>query len=305
MQQLDTIEALRAACDEARAAGRSVGLVPTMGYLHAGHRSLMRAARRETGFVVVTLFVNPLQFGAGEDLDRYPRDLAGDAATCAAEGVDVLFAPSVAEMYPRPPLTTVHVDQLTASMCGLARPTHFDGVTTVVTKLLAIAGPCRAYFGRKDAQQLAVVTCMAADLNLPVEVVGCPIVREPDGLALSSRNAYLDPAQRQAAAVLSRALRAAGDAALAGERDAAAIEGVVRAAVATEPIVELEYVDVRDAFELNAVPRLETGTTVLVALAARVGSTRLIDNIRITTSGDAVHVDYGVKMEEEHSCNER
>jgi pantoate--beta-alanine ligase len=265
----------------------------------------VRAARRETDFVVVTLFVNPLQFGPDEDLDRYPRDLSGDAATCTAEGVDVLFAPTAAEMYPRPPLTTVHVDALTASMCGLARPTHFDGVTTVVTKLFAIVGPCRAYFGRKDAQQLAVVTRMAADLNLPVEVVGCPIVREPDGLALSSRNAYLDAKQRESATVLSRALRAAGDAVIGGERDAARLTALVRATVATEPVVELEYVDVRDADALVALDQLDGGADVLVAVAARVGATRLIDNIRITTSGDAVHVDSGVTMEQEHSCSER
>jgi pantoate--beta-alanine ligase len=306
VRQLDTIEALRAACDDARAAGRSVGLVPTMGFLHAGHRSLMQAARRETDFVVVTLFVNPLQFGANEDLDRYPRDLRGDAAACTAEGVDVLFAPTVAEMYPRPTLTTVHVEALTASMCGLARPAHFDGVTTVVTKLFAITGRCRAYFGRKDAQQLAVVTRMAADLNLPVEVVGCPIVREPDGLALSSRNAYLDPEQRRAASVLSRALRAAGDATIDGERDATRIAALVRAFVATEPSVDLEYVDVRDAHELTAIGQIDgDGDDVLVALAARIGATRVIDNIRITTSGDAVHVDSGVTMQQEHSCSER
>ena len=153
--------------------------MPTMGFLHEGHRSLMRAARAATDFVVVTIFVNPLQFGANEDLDRYPRDLAGDLArSCEAEGVDCVFSPSVAEMYPRPPLTTVHVAELTDDLCGAARPTHFDGVTTVVAKLFAIVGPCAAFFGRKDAQQLAVVTRMADDLNLPVEVVGCPIVRE-------------------------------------------------------------------------------------------------------------------------------
>jgi pantoate--beta-alanine ligase len=301
VQQLDTIEALRAACDEARAAGRSVGLVPTMGFLHAGHRSLMQAARRETDFVVVTLFVNPLQFGPTEDLDRYPRDLSGDVATCAAEGVDVLFAPSVAEMYPRPPLTTVHVESLTGSMCGLARPTHFDGVTTVVTKLFAITGRCRAYFGRKDAQQLAVVTRMAADLDLPVEVVGCPIVREADGLAMSSRNAYLDGDARRAATVLSRALRGVGAAVTNGERDAGRLAALVRTTVAAEPAVELEYVDVRDAQELTPLDAITRHADVLVALAARVGTTRLIDNIRITTSGDAVHVDSGVTVEQEHS----
>ena len=212
MLHVDRIADLRAACDARARTGHPVGVVPTMGFLHEGHRSLMRAARAAADFVVVTIFVNPLQFGANEDLDRYPRDLAGDLAQCEAEGVDCVFSPSVAEMYPRPPLTTVHVGELTADLCGAARPTHFDGVTTVVAKLFAIVGPCTAFFGRKDAQQLAVVTRMADDLNLPVEVVGCPIVREPDGLAMSSRNAYLAPPDREAALVLSRALRRAVDA---------------------------------------------------------------------------------------------
>ena len=297
MLHLDTIAAARAACDDARSAGRRVALVPTMGYLHEGHRSLMRAARAECDVVVVSIFVNPLQFGAGEDLDRYPRDLAGDLATCEAENVDVVFTPTVAEMYPRAPLTTVHVDQLTAAMCGLARPTHFDGVTTVVTKLFSIVGPCRAYFGRKDAQQLAVVTRMAADLNLPVEVVGCPLVRDPDGLAMSSRNAYLQPEERAAALVLSRALRDAADTVVGGERDAARIAALVRATVATEPLVALEYVDVRDAYELTEVERVDG--SVLVALAARVGKTRLIDNVSLFVDGATVRVDRGVEANAE------
>src|SRR6478752_5602002 len=249
MLHVDRIADLRAACERARAAGRRVGVVPTMGFLHEGHRSLIRAARRDADFVVVTIFVNPLQFGPNEDLDRYPRDLAGDLAQCAAEGVDCVFSPSVAEMYPRRPVTTVHVAELTGDLCGAARPTHFDGVTTVVTKLFAIVGPCAAFFGRKDAQQLSVVTRMADDLNLLVEVVGCPIVREPDGLAMSSRNAYLAPSDRRAALVLSRALRHAVDVIVAGERDARQIARVVNATVFGEPAVELEYVEVRDAHE--------------------------------------------------------
>src|SRR3954466_11352366 len=237
MFHADRIADLRAACDGARAGGRRVAVVPTMGFLHDGHRSLMRAAREAADFVVVTIFVNPLQFGANEGLHRYPRDLAGDLALCEAEGVDCVFSPSVAEMYPRSPLTTVHVAELTGDLCGAARPTHFDGVTTVVTKLFAIVGPCAAFFGRKDAQQLAVVTRMADDLNLPVDVVGCPIVREPDGLALSSRNAYLNPAHRHAALVLSHALEAAGGAVVNGERDAAVVVDIVRGLVASEPTV--------------------------------------------------------------------
>jgi pantoate--beta-alanine ligase len=292
MFHADRIADLRAACDGARAGGRRVAVVPTMGFLHDGHRSLMRAAREAADFVVVTIFVNPLQFGANEDLDRYPRDLAGDLALCEAEGVDCVFSPSVAEMYPRSPLTTVHVAELTGDLCGAARPTHFDGVTTVVTKLFAIVGPCAAFFGRKDAQQLAVVTRMADDLNLPVEVVGCPIVREADGLALSSRNAYLSPEDRAAALVLSRALRAAVDAIAGGERAARAIVQLVCATVAAEPRVALEYAEVRDALELSRMVSLDG--SVLIAVAARVGATRLIDNVVVGIDDAGVTADLGV-----------
>jgi pantoate--beta-alanine ligase len=292
MLHVDRIADLRAACEDARAAGKRVGVVPTMGFLHDGHRSLMRAAKAATDFVVVTIFVNPLQFGADEDLDRYPRDLAGDLAACAAGGIDCVFAPGVAEMYPRPPLTTVHVGNLTSELCGAARPTHFDGVTTVVAKLFAIVGPCSAFFGRKDAQQLAVITRMADDLNLPVEVVGCPIVREPDGIAMSSRNAYLAPSDRDAARVLSHALRRAADAIIDGERDAARVAHLVREVVGTEPRVELEYVEVRDAHELTPIVTLDGA--VLIALAARIGATRLIDNVFIDIDGSRVSADLGV-----------
>jgi pantoate--beta-alanine ligase len=296
--QIETISELRAACDRARGEGQRVGLVPTMGYLHEGHRSLMRAARSSCQFVVVTIFVNPLQFGAGEDLDTYPRDLSGDLAQCEAEGVDLVFGPSVAEMYPSgPPLTSVHVAGLTSDLCGASRPTHFDGVGTVVTKLLAITGPCAAYFGRKDAQQLAVIARLVEDLNLPVEVVGCPIVREPDGLARSSRNAYLSCDQRQSALVLSRALEAAAVAITSGERRTSAIVGIVRDRVATEPSVTLEYAEVRSARELA--PVTEIDGEVLLALAARVGDTRLIDNVTISVRGAEVHTDLG------NTCNAR
>jgi pantoate--beta-alanine ligase len=290
---LDTIGRLRAVCDDARRSGGSVGLVPTMGFLHEGHRSLIRAARAATDLVVVTIFVNPLQFGPSEDLERYPRDLAADTAACEADGVDVVFAPSVAEMYPRPSLTTVSVAGLTDVMCGLARPTHFDGVTTVVTKLFSIVGPCRAFFGRKDAQQLAVVTRMAQDLDLPVDVVGCPLVRESDGLAMSSRNAYLSGDERRAALVLSKGLRAAAGAVVAGERRAAAVRSIVVDTVATERLVDLEYADVRDAADLATLDEITTGK-VLVAVAARVGNTRLIDNVTFLIDGRGVQVDAGV-----------
>jgi pantoate--beta-alanine ligase len=294
MLLLETISDLRRACDRARAQGGRVGLVPTMGSLHEGHRSLIRAAREACDVVVVTIFVNPLRFGAGEDLDTYPRDLSGDMALCEREGVDLVFAPSVAEMYPSgPPLTTVHVAGLTDDLCGASRPTHFDGVATVVTKLFAITGPCRAYFGRKDAQQLAVIARMAADLDLPVEVVDCPIVREPDGLARSSRNAYLSTDERRSALVLSRALESAAAAVVAGERDPIALLDLVRGLVASEPGVELEYTEARAAHDLSRLDVLEGD--VLLALAAQVGTTRLIDNVLLSIRGRDVTADLGIR----------
>jgi pantoate--beta-alanine ligase len=292
MLHVDRIADLRGACERARSAGQRVGVVPTMGYLHDGHRSLMRAARARSEFVVVTIFVNPLQFGPTEDLDRYPRDLAGDLAVCEAEGVDCVFTPSVAEMYPRPPLTTVHVGDLTADLCGAARPTHFDGVTTVVTKLFAIAGPCAAFFGRKDAQQLAVVTRMADDLNLPVEVVGCPIVREHDKLALSSRNAYLSPEDRAEAPTLFASLLAAVELVVAGERDASRVVATINDVVGRESRVALEYAEVRDAHELTELATLDG--SVLIAVAAKLGTTRLIDNVHLRVDGTHVDADLGV-----------
>ena len=208
MKASGSIAEVRWALDEVRREGATVGLVPTMGYLHEGHLSLMAAARADTDFVVATIFVNPLQFAPGEDLASYPRDPDGDRAKAEAADVDLLFSPEHDEMYPDEVLTTVSVGGISQSMEGATRPTHFAGVATVVAKLFAIAGPCRAYFGEKDFQQLAVIRKMVADLSFPVEVIGCPIVREPDGLALSSRNAYLTPDQREAAPVLQRALKA-------------------------------------------------------------------------------------------------
>jgi pantoate--beta-alanine ligase len=289
---LTRVHELRTACDDARAAGRRVGLVPTMGAFHAGHRSLMRRARDECDVVVVSVFVNPLQFAPTEDLAAYPRDPTGDAEVAASEGVDVLFTPADDEMYPRPVRTTVHVDGITAGLCGRSRPTHFDGVTTVVAKLFAIVGPCRAYFGRKDAQQLAAVTRMAADLDLPVEVVGCPLVREPDGLAMSSRNAYLDPDDRRAATVLSRALHEAAAAIAAGERDPDVVHRLLAGLIATEPRVRLDYAEVVDAVDLAPVVAIDGD--VLVAVAAEVGPARLIDNMTVSVTADAVDVDLGV-----------
>jgi pantoate--beta-alanine ligase len=289
---LTTIADVRAACNAARAAGGSVGFVPTMGFFHEGHRSLMRAARGANDLVVVSLFVNPTQFGPNEDLAAYPRDPDGDRAVTEAEGVDVLFTPTVAEMYPAGARTTVHVDGLTERLCGASRPGHFDGVTTVVAKLFSIVGPARAYFGRKDAQQLAVIRRMTTDLDLPVEVVGCPLVREVDGLALSSRNVYLDPDARQAATILSGALYMASEAVVRGQRDAGAVRELVVDTVGHAPLVRLDYVEVVDAATLEPVERI--GPDTLVALAAFVGKARLIDNVTITFPGGVPSPDLGV-----------
>ncbi len=282
----------RASCDAARADGKRVGFVPTMGFFHEGHRSLMRVAWSADDFVIVSLFVNPTQFGPREDLDGYPRDAAGDTATATAEGVDVLFTPRAIEMYPDGARTTVRVDALTDGLCGASRPGHFDGVTTVVAKLFSIVGPCRAYFGRKDAQQLAVIRRMTTDLDLPVDVVGCPLVREPDGLAMSSRNAYLSAEERGAALILSGALYLASEAVVGGQRDPAAIRQLLLETIAKVPQVRVDYAEVVDAATLAPIDRIETDT--LVALAASVGKARLIDNFTITFPGGTATPDLGI-----------
>ena len=280
MKTLHTIAELRPLLDGERAEGRSVGLVPTMGYLHDGHLALMRRARAETDVVVASIFVNPLQFGAGEDLEAYPRDLDRDGRLADAAGVDVLFVPSVAEMFPEPVLTTVSVAQVSEPLEGAARPHHFDGVATVVAKLFAIVGTCRAYFGEKDFQQLAVVRRLARDLSLPVEVVGCPTVREHDGLAMSSRNSYLTPDEREAAPVVYRALRAGVAAILAGERDPAAARALMGQIIEAEPLAQLDYAEVVDADSFR-VPDPLAGNLRLLA-AVRFGQARLIDNVGVT-----------------------
>ena len=281
MKVISTKAEFRRSLDLERLAGRSVGLVPTMGALHAGHRSLLEAARRDCDVVALTIFVNPLQFAAGEDLSAYPRPIERDLELAGDAGVAVVFTPTDAEMYPVPTATTVHVDGLTASMEGSARPTHFDGVTTVVTKLFNLAGPCRAYFGEKDFQQLAVVTRMAADLEQPVEIVPCPIVREPDGLAMSSRNVYLSPEDRAAAVVLGRSLQRARQLILDGERDALAVSGAMAAWVAEEPRAQLEYATVVDAASLEPMVELARGDVLRLIMTARFGTTRLLDNLGV------------------------
>lgn len=279
MRTVTTIDEVRKALDGERARGRRVGFVPTMGYLHDGHASLIRRARDETDVVVVSIFVNPLQFGLHEDLDSYPRDLDRDAALAEASGADLLFAPPDAEMYPRPVLTTVSVAEVSGPLEGAARPTHFAGVATVVAKLFAIVGPCAAYFGEKDFQQVAVVRRMVADLSLPVVVVASPTQREPDGLALSSRNTYLTADERAAAPVVYRALRAGAALVLAGERDAAAVRDHMAQIIEAEPLAELDYAAVVDA-DSFAVPDPLAGNLRLLA-AVRLGRARLIDNVGV------------------------
>jgi pantoate--beta-alanine ligase len=263
-----------------------------MGYLHEGHLSLMAMARRESDTVVVSLFVNPLQFNEQEDLERYPRDLERDGRLAEEAGADLLFAPSPDVMYPEPALTRVSVPALEAEMEGFHRPGHFAGVATVVAKLLAGIQPRRAYFGRKDAQQLAVVRRMAFDLSMPVEIVGGSTVRESDGLALSSRNVFLNDEERSRALQLSRGLMAAADACEAGVREAETLEGMVRGAVTG---AEIDYVTLADACTATRLPLLDRDA--FLAIAARVGATRLIDNVTVAVpSGGEISVDRGIRL---------
>ncbi|HUW66024.1 MAG TPA: pantoate--beta-alanine ligase [Spirochaetia bacterium] len=276
MNTVETIANIRAQVGRARQDGLVVGLVPTMGYLHEGHLALIRRAREECGLVVVSIFVNPTQFGPGEDYEAYPRDMERDAALAARAGADILFYPSVREMYPGGYTTYVAVEGMTAKLCGLSRPTHFRGVTTVVAKLFHIVEPDLAFFGEKDYQQFLVIRRMVTDLNLKVTVVGVPTVREPDGLAMSSRNVYLDGPQRAAATVLSRSLAAAREAYAAGERRPVALTGLVRGMIEAEPLAAVDYVEIYGLPDLADIGRLEG--PALLALAVRFGRTRVIDN---------------------------
>ncbi len=279
------IPTTRAAVAAARQAGRTIGFVPTMGYLHAGHLSLVAAARRDGHFVVASIFVNPTQFGPHEDFDRYPRDTAGDLQQCQQAGVELVFMPAVVDMYRPDATTTVHVAGLTETLCGPCRPGHFDGVATVVTKLFNIVQPDSAYFGQKDAQQLAVIRRMTRDLDLPVKIIGCPTVREPDGLAMSSRNAMLSPDERQRATALHRALRAAQTSIHGGQRDPAAVVDEMRRTIDAVRPANVDYISVVDPETMQPVSQI-TGP-VLIALAVRIGHTRLIDNLTVDPAGSA------------------
>jgi pantoate--beta-alanine ligase len=279
MEVTRDIPSTRAAVAAARRAGRRVACVPTMGALHVAHLSLMEAAKRDGTFVVVTIFVNPTQFGPSEDFEKYPRDEVGDLAACENVGVDLVFVPPVEEMYPAGSATTVHVSGLTETLCGAHRPGHFDGVSTVVAKLFNVVEPDVAYFGQKDAQQLAVIRRVTRDLDLPVEIVGCPTVREVDGLAVSSRNAYLNQPQRKQATYLCRALTEAKTLITMGETDAAAVTDAMRRIVDAAGPAVIDYISVVDPASMQPVQRIER--PVLVALAVRIGSTRLIDNLEV------------------------
>ena len=279
LETIHTIEWMKQAARQARAEGRSTGFVPTMGALHAGHLSLVRAARAETQPVIASIFVNPTQFGPSEDFQKYPRTFEADSKQLEDAGVDYLFAPQASEIYPPGFRTWVNVEGLSERMEGKARPGHFRGVTTVVLKLLEIVQPQKAYFGRKDAQQARILQQMARDLHLDSEIIVCPIVREPDGLAMSSRNTYLDPAERRAATILYRALDGARVSIARGERDALRIMAAMRELLRTEPLAEPDYVEVVDADTLEQVTRLRG--VCLALLAVRIGPVRLIDNLLI------------------------
>ena len=280
---LTSVAALRAHLAPLRHTGTSVGFVPTMGALHEGHATLIREARRGNGCAVVSIFVNPLQFDRTDDLDHYPRALESDVALCRTLGVDAVFAPPASEMYPEPPEMTIQVGTLGRHLCGTSRPGHFEGVATVVLKLLQIVQPDRAYFGEKDAQQLAVIRRLVTDFNLPVEIVGIPTVREPDGLAMSSRNRRLSPAGRTAALALVRALTAARQAIEAGERSPAAVRAMATRQVPADGTVRVDYLEVVDPRTMQPVQAV--AGPVLVAGAMWVDGVRLIDNLTAQPGG--------------------
>jgi pantoate--beta-alanine ligase len=282
VETIRTIAWMKEHARQARAESRIIGFVPTMGALHAGHLSLVQRARQECSPVIASIFVNPKQFGPTEDFAKYPRTLEEDSARLEAAGVDALFLPEAAEMYPKDFRTYVNVEGISERLEGRTRPGHFRGVATVVLKLLQIIQPHFAYFGRKDAQQVRIISQMARDLNLDTQVVTCPIVREEDGLALSSRNTYLNAEERRAATVLHRALEAAQDEMLGGVRDTATLQAVMRTIVDAEPLAALDYAEVVDAESFEPIMRVTRASYVV--LAAFIGKTRLIDNLFVETS---------------------
>lgn len=276
MELVTTVEEVRSRVKQWKKEGLTVGLVPTMGYLHDGHKSLIDRAVKENDRVVVSDFVNPTQFGENEDLGSYPRDMERDSKLCEEAGAALIFHPAPEEMYAPDYCTFVDMNKLTDVLCGKTRPIHFSGVCSVVSKLFNIVTPDRAYFGQKDAQQLAVIRRMVRDLNFDIEIVGCPIVREPDGLALSSRNTYLNTEERKAALVLSQALKLGKDMMESGETDAVKIRKAMVEHIEKEPLARIDYVEIVDADSLESVQKIEN--KVLTAMAVYIGNTRLIDN---------------------------
>lgn len=276
MQIEKTVAGVKAKVRAWKKEGLSVGLVPTMGYLHEGHRSLIERAVKENDKVIVSVFVNPTQFGPTEDLESYPRDLNADSVLCENAGAALIFAPEVSEMYAEDFTTYVNTSGVTAELCGKSRPIHFRGVCTVVNKLFNIATPDRAYFGEKDAQQLAVIRRMVRDLNMNVEIVGCPIIRETDGLAKSSRNTYLSPEERQAALVLSRAIKAGKAMVQSGEKDGEKVLDEMKRIISREPLARIDYVEMVKWDTIEVHHRVDG--PILVAIAVFIGKTRLIDN---------------------------
>ena len=273
---VSTVCETRAQVKEWKNQGLTVGLVPTMGYLHEGHQSLIKKAVEENDRVVVSVFVNPIQFAPNEDLETYPRDLEADKRLCDSTGADLIFHPTPEEMYPDGFSTHIQMDNLTKELCGKTRPTHFGGVCTVVGKLFNIVHPDKAYFGQKDAQQLAIIKRMVRDLNFDIEIVGCPIIREPDGLAKSSRNTYLSADERKAALILSKAIRLGEELVADGERNAQTIIKAMTDKINTEPLARIDYVNVVDALSIEPLDVIKD--EVLVAIAVYIGKTRLIDN---------------------------
>ncbi len=284
MKVIETIDAMQKQCAELRSSGKTIALVPTMGFFHEGHLQLMRVGRRLADILAISIFVNPTQFGPSEDFQTYPRDMEGDLAGAMDVGVDLVFAPSVQEMYPDGYQTKILVESVTKHLCGLSRPGHFDGVTTVVGKLFNIAKPHLALFGEKDYQQLTAVKRMVKDLDMDIRIIGVPTVREPDGLAMSSRNSYLDPEERESALCLKKSLDLAREMFRKGERDAQRTKEAVEKLILSHPFTEIDYISICDPMSLEDVDRIEE--KAVLALAVKVGKARLIDNCLIGATED-------------------
>ena len=284
MQVIETVDAMQKRSEELRLSGQTIALVPTMGFFHEGHLELMRVGRRLADILVISIFVNPTQFGPGEDFQTYPRDMEGDLAGARDVGVDLVFAPSVQEMYPDGHQTKISLERVTKHLCGLSRPGHFDGVTTVVAKLFHIAKPHLAIFGEKDYQQLIAVKQMVKDLDMDIQIIGVPTFREPDGLAMSSRNTYLKPEERKSALCLKKSLDLARDMFRQGEKDAQRMKEAVEKLILSYPFTEIDYISICDPISLEDVDRIEE--KALLALAVKVGKARLIDNCLVGATED-------------------